>query len=193
MSWGPHGLFVLGILDSAGLPVVGGVDTLLVAMSISRPGLAYVAAISAILGSMAGSLILFGIARKGGEVLLEKHIATGRGKQLHAWFERYGLITVFIPALSPIPLPMKVPVVCAGALEVRWSYFSAVVLAARSIRYFALAYLAQHYGSETFHFLTGHVVEVAAAAVALTIFAIAGLQIVTRRNARRSKSAIMSE
>ncbi len=65
---------MLAILDSAGLPVVGGVDALLIAVSVNQPHLAYIAAIWAILGSLAGSLILFGIARKGGEVLLAKHI-----------------------------------------------------------------------------------------------------------------------
>ena len=193
ISWGPFGLFLLAILDSAGLPVVGGVDALLIATSINSPRLAYLGAVWAILGSLAGSLVLFGIARKGGEVLLKKHVGNRRGKLLHAWFEQYGLVTVFIPALSPVPLPMKVPVLCAGALEVRWSYFSSVVAVARTIRYFALAYLALHYGAATFHFLRTHVVEVVTVAVSLTILALATLQIVARRSARRSRAAIMSE
>lgn len=193
MSWGPHGLFLLAILDSAGLPVVGGVDALLIAIAVNQPHLAYIAAIWAVLGSLAGSLILFGIARKGGEVLLAKHIGTRRGKRLHAWFERYGLVTVFIPALSPLPLPMKVPVFCAGALEVRWSYFSAVVLAARTIRYAALAYLGLHYGQETFHFLASHLIGVAAISIGLAVVAIVVLQIVERDQPPQSKSAIMSK
>jgi len=125
--------------------------------------------------------------------LLQKHIGSGRGKRLHAWFERYGLITVFVPALSPIPLPLKVPVFCAGALEVRWSYFVVVVAAARAIRYFALAYLGLHYGHATFQFLAAHLVEVSAIAVGATVAAIIILQIVTRRQAGRSKSAMMSK
>jgi membrane protein YqaA with SNARE-associated domain len=177
---------LLAVLDSAGLPVVGGVDTLLIALAANQPHLAYIAAIWAILGSLAGSLILFGIARKGGEVLLAKHISTRRGKRLHAWFERYGLATVFIPALSPLPMPMKVPVFCAGALEVRWSYFTAVVLAARVIRYFALAYLGLHYGLEAFRFLASHVIAVAAVAIGLAVLTIAILQIVERQQAAQS-------
>jgi membrane protein YqaA with SNARE-associated domain len=172
---------------------VGGVDALLITMAVKAPRVAYLAALWAILGSVAGSLILFAIARKGGEVLLQKHISSQRGKRLHAWFERYGLITVFIPAISPIPLPMKVPVFCAGALEVRWSYFAVVVAAARAIRYFALAYLGLHYGRATFHFLAAHAVEVGAIAVTASVLAIVALQIVTRRQAARSKSAIMSK
>lgn len=183
LSWGPHGLFLLAILDSTGLPIVGGVDALLVAISTNAPGQAYVAALLAVIGSLAGSLILFVIARKGGEVLLKKHISGRRGARLHIWFQRYGLITVFVPAISPLPLPMKVPVFCAGALEVRVTYFAAVVIAARTIRYFALAYLARHYGRSTFHFLTSHGIVVGAIALALAIAAAVGLRLYQRRQA----------
>lgn len=173
--------------------MIGGVDALLIAMSIARPRLAYLAATWAILGSLAGSLILFGIARKGGEVFLAKQIGTRRGKRLHNWFERYGLVTVFIPAVSFFPLPMKVPVFCAGALEVRWSYFSAVILAARAIRYFALAYVALHYGRATYDFLKHHWVEVSTIALGLTVAAVIALQIASRRPRRRSESAMMNK
>lgn len=110
----------------------------------------------AIVGSLLGSSFLFFLARKGGDVFLHKHIASGPGKRLHGWFQQYGLITVFIPALSPIPLPLKVPVFCAGALQVRIEYFVLVLLLARSIRYFGLAYLAIHFGSSTFAYVKNH-------------------------------------
>ena len=100
-------------------------------------------------------------------MLLAKHITSRTGARLHSWFERYGLITVFIPAVSPFPLPMKVPVFCAGALDVRWAYFVSVVAAARAIRYFALAYLALHYGSRTFAFLASHLAATAGGSVGI--------------------------
>jgi membrane protein YqaA with SNARE-associated domain len=192
LVWGPQGLLVLAVLDSAGVPVVGGVDALLIAIAVNKPSQAYLAAVCAIVGSLAGSLILFSIARKGGEVLLRKQLESRQGKRLHFWFERYGLVSVFIPALSPLPMPMKIPVFCAGALEVRWSYFIAVVLAARIIRYFSLAYLALHYGQQTFQFLRTHAVGVAGFAVMLALLAISVLQIVARRKAGRTKAAIMN-
>jgi membrane protein YqaA with SNARE-associated domain len=193
LSWGPQGLLLLAVLDSAGVPVVGGVDALLIAITVDEPSHAYLAAVCAIIGSLAGSLILFSIARKGGEVLLHKQLESRQGRRLHSWFERFGLVTVFIPALSPLPLPMKIPVFCAGALEVRWSYFIAVVLAARTVRYFALAYLGLHFGHQTFQFLITHGVAVAAVALALAILAIIALQLAQRRSAARSKAAIIDE
>ena len=175
------------------MPVIGGVDALLIAIAVNAPSQAYLAAVCAIVGSLAGSLVLFSIARKGGEVVLRKQLESRQGQRLHSWFERYGLITVFVPALSPLPLPMKLPVFCAGALEVRWSYFIAVVLVARTIRYFALAYLGLHYGQRTFQFLKANAISVAGFAIALAILAIIVLQLVARRNAGRSKAAILSE
>lgn len=178
LSWGPLGLFLLAILDSAGLPVVGGVDFLLVAIAANHPDQAYLAALCAIGGSLLGSSVLFGIARKGGEVLLAKYITSRRGKRMHSWFEHYGLVTVFIPALSPLPLPMKIPVFCAGALEVRWSFFLGVILAARTVRYFALAFLGLRYGQMTFSLLRAHLWAVILVAVALAVMALLVLRLI---------------
>lgn len=189
IGWGPHGLFVLAILDSAGLPVVGGVDLLLITIAMNTPRYAYLAAIYAVAGSVAGSLILFGIARKGGEAFLAKQLASSKGRRLHGWFEQYGLVTVFIPALSPLPMPMKIPVFCAGALEVHWSYFTGVVLAARLIRYFALAYLGMRYGSETFHFLRDHLVEVGIIALILAAVAVLAIRFARSRARRPARIA----
>jgi membrane protein YqaA with SNARE-associated domain len=190
ISWGPYGLLLLATLDSAGIPVVAGVDALLIAIATREPDQAYIAAVCAILGSLAGSLFLFGIARKGGEVLLSKHIARRRGARLHAWFQRYGLVTVFLPALSPLPMPMKVPVFCAGALQVRWSYFISVVLSARIIRYVALAYLGKHYGHQTFQFLLSHLPFVIALAVALAVLSVLILQFIDRHEHPEASSTL---
>jgi membrane protein YqaA with SNARE-associated domain len=135
---------------------VGGVDALLIAISTVSPSQAFSAAACAVVGSLIGSLILFLLARKGGHVMLAKYTESGRGKHLRHWFERYGLLTVFVPALSPIPMPLKIPVFCAAVLEVRTAYFLAVILFARVIRYFALAYLGQRYGQQTLPYLKAH-------------------------------------
>jgi len=180
LTWGPYGLLVLSVLDSVGLPVVGGVDSLLIAVSTNNPRQAYLGAVCAIIGSLIGSLILFTIARKGGEVLLAKHISGRMGARLHLWFQRYGLITVFVPAISPLPLPMKIPVFCAGALDVRITYFIFVVLTARVLRYFALAYLGQRYGHSSAQFLLKHGILIGILALALAVLVAVGLRLYQR-------------
>ena len=187
LNWGPYGLLLLALLDSVGLPVVGGVDSLLVAIATNKPGQAYFSALCAVAGSLAGSIVLFAIARKGGEVLLSKHIARPAGARLHRWFERYGLITVFVPALSPLPMPMKVPVFCAGALQVRLEYFVIVVLSARVIRYFGLAYLGRTYGRQTAHYVVQHGLAIGLGAILVAVLAVVGLRLYQRGEAGLKK------
>jgi membrane protein YqaA with SNARE-associated domain len=175
------------MLDSAGVPVVGGVDALLIYIATNQPVLAYLAALLAIAGSLIGSLILFFLARKGGEVLLAKHVSTGRGARLHLWFQRYGLITVFIPALSPLPLPMKIPVFCAGALQVRIAYFVTVVVSARTIRYLALAYLGRNYGTQAWELVRKHGWQIGLVALAIAAAVSLSLRLFQRHEAALGK------
>lgn len=154
---------------------------MLIAVSTVEPHNAYLGALCAAMGSLVGSYILFAIARKGGHVMLARQTSQGAGLRLRNWFERYGLLTVFIPALSPIPMPMKIPVFCAGALEVRAKSFIAVVALARCIRYFTLAYLGQRYGRDTLRFVLSHWVTVLISVVVLCVFAIVLLRIVNRK------------
>lgn len=167
--------------------MVGGVDALLIAIATRNPTQAYIAAALAVVGSLLGSLLLYFIARAGGEVLLATHISSRRGARLHLWFQRYGLATVFIPAISPLPLPMKVPVFCAGALRVRVAYFVAVVLAARAIRYFALAYFTQRYGHSTFQFLLSHGISITLIALAIAVAVTLALRMYQRHEAALGK------
>jgi len=190
ISWGPWGLLLLATLDSIGVPIVSGVDALLITVAAVDPKQAYLAAACAIVGSLIGSYILFAIAKKGGQVMLEKHTSSGRGLKLRNWFEKYGLLTVFIPALSPVPLPMKIPVFCAGALEVRTRSFLSVVALARVIRYFALAYLGQHYGRYTLSYLEHHWLIVLAIVLGLCALAVILLRVINKQDQTESHVAL---
>jgi membrane protein YqaA with SNARE-associated domain len=164
---GPTGVLLLSILDNAGIPVVGGVDALLVWVAITNPDAAYAAAGMAVAGSMIGSLILFFIARKGGEAYLDRHALSRRGARLKRWFLEYGLLTIFVPALVPIPMPLKIFVLSAGALGIRPLVFTVVLIVARIPRYFALAWLGLNLGSQTVPYLKSHVWELVLSAVIL--------------------------
>lgn len=170
VSWGPAGVFLVAILDSAGVPNPGGMDALLLLVTIVNPARAWLCAGLAIAGSLIGCLILFYIARRGGEKYLDRCTTSRRGAQFRAWFSRYGLITVFIPALLVIPLPLKFFVVCSGALRVRPTSFALVVTAARAPRYFALAYLGSKLGHGSLPWLKQHAWHMVIAAAALFLF-----------------------
>lgn len=183
-SWGPLGLFVLAILDSAGIPLPAAVDALLVASGAVNPAAAYLSAAMAVLGSTIGSAILFYLGRKGGQAYLDRVTQSGRGATFRRWFQTYGLITVFIPALLPIPLPLKVFVVSAGALGVRWPAYLGTILAARIPRYFGLAWLGAQLGEHTMGWLQGHVWNLLAFAAVLT-----AILMLAARQAARSKAS----
>lgn len=170
VTWGPWGILLLALIDSAGIPAVEMVDVLLVATAAADPRAGYWSAVLATLGSAAGCLILFYIGRKGGEAYLDRKTQTGRGRKLRCWFDRYGLLTVFIPALVPAPLPMKIFVLCAGALGMPPWRFLLVVLAARIPRYFGEAYLGAQVGEHSFAYIREHTWELLGVAAGLFVF-----------------------
>ena len=168
-AWGPLGVLGLSFIESLGIPNPGGTDFLLLFVAAVRPKDAMVSALYAVVGSMVGSAIFYEITRRGGDVLLYKYTSLGRGQKFRAWFQRYGLITVFIPALLPIPiLPYKVFALCAGAMAVSRVRFMAVLGLARVIRYFALAYLGALLGEGAGPWLRAHLWYLLALAVILT-------------------------
>ncbi len=169
-AWGLAGVFLLAALDSAGIPLPAGVDALLVTLAAVSPRQAVAAALLATAGSVAGNLALFLAARKGGEAWLERKTASGRARRFREWFLRYGLITVFVPAVVPVvPLPLKVFVISAGALGVRLRSFLFTVLAARVPRYMAMAWLGARLGVETTAWLEAHLPHLVTAAILLFV------------------------
>ena len=171
VSWGPLGVALLALVDSAGIPLPFGVDLLLIALAVAKPASAYLSASLATLGSVLGCLILFYLARKGGERFLYRHAEQGKARILTQWFQRYGLATVFVTALSPAPMPTKLFIICAGASGVRVAPFLLVVLAARSVRYFGLTYLGVLFGEGAGAWVKAHAWYIAAAALVLFVAA----------------------
>jgi membrane protein YqaA with SNARE-associated domain len=149
IAWGPWGLFLFALVDGAGVPTPNGLDFLLLLLTANRPSFAYGFAAITLVGSALGCMFLFFVARKGGEAVLEKYRRRPRFQRFERWFQHYGMLTVFIPALLPIPLPLKFFILCAGVFEVRPLVFLATLLAARLPRYFALAYLGARLGTES--------------------------------------------
>lgn len=184
-SWGPLGALVIAFIDGIGLPNPGGADYLVLFLAWTSPDSAWLSALLATLGTLSGSLGLFWAARKGGEVYLEKKASGPRAMKFREWFHRYGLITVFIPALVPvIPLPMKVFVICAGALGVHPVVFLLVMAAGKIPRFFFFAWLGRSLGEHSTQWLKEHRWHFLAGAVALTLLLYLLVKIADRRRMR---------
>ena len=156
IAWGPAGILLLSILDSSGIPVAGVFDALLILIAVERPSVAWLCAGMAVLGSTAGNTMLYWAARKGGSGFMNKAAPEGRAARFRKWFRRYGIITVFIPALIPIPMPLKLFVISAGVTGTALVEFVGVVLLARVLRYFGEAWLGVALGRESTGFLKTH-------------------------------------
>ena len=165
---GPWGLLLLAVLDSGGIPLPNGLDAYLVFLAVKEPANAYSYAGIAMAGSVIGNVVLFLVARRGGRRFMER-TEPGRGERFRRWFNRFGLVTVFVPALMPIPMPLKFFVICAGALRTGFVPFLIVILLARFPRYFGEAWLGIKLGQGSTAFLKQHVWQFVIAAVALFV------------------------
>jgi len=184
IAFGPLGVFVIGLLDSLGVPLVGGVDILLILVAVKTPQAAYLAATLATVGSILGNLILFQMARFGVRRFAGAEVPEGKRQKFRLWFQRYGLLTVFIPAVTPfVPLPLKVFVISAGAMHTPVGRFLAVVLVARVLRYFGEAYLGIRLGKDAHGFLTQNAWNIAGIAVALALVLVGLIRWYDRRRA----------
>jgi membrane protein YqaA with SNARE-associated domain len=165
---GGLGLFLIAFLDSSILtfPVIN--DLLLIDLSIQYPARMPYYAGMATLGSVSGCVLLYYIARKGGEAMFHHH-AGHRAKKIHAWIKRNGFISIVGTALLPPPTPFKVFVVAAGALEMPVRTFVLGLLVARGIRFFGEGILAVKYGPQAADFLLAYKFEVAAGALGVVL------------------------
>jgi membrane protein YqaA with SNARE-associated domain len=170
LALGPAGVFLFAIIDGAGVPTPGGMDALLIFLCAQKPGMWPAMAGLATCGSIIGCMILFTVAQRGGEAYVAKHTASGRGARFREWFQHYGLLTVFIPALVPIPMPLKIFVLCSGGLGISRANFIRVLLAARIPRYFALAWLGAQLGAGSWRWILAHTPHLLAFAVILFVF-----------------------
>lgn len=152
---GAPGLLLISFLDSSFLtfPVIN--DLLLIELSIQHPARMPLYAAMAALGSLLGCVVLFLLARKGGEAFFRKK-AGEHAQAIRYWVERNGFGGVLVAALLPPPTPFKFFVLAAGVFEVSLASFASAIALARAIRYFGIGYLAVRYGADAMPYLAAH-------------------------------------
>jgi len=165
---GSMSLFVLSFLDAIVLPFPSLNDLLLIDLCIQSPARMPYYALLATIGSVAGSVLLYFIARKGEEAAFHKK-AGAQAPKIRNWMERNGFVTLVIAALLPPPTPFKLFVLAAGALGMPFRGFLAAMSVARAIRFLAEGYLATRYGPQATRFLQGHALGFAISTVAFVL------------------------
>jgi membrane protein YqaA with SNARE-associated domain len=169
LALGAPGLFLVALLDSSFLSLPQVNDILLIWMVAQKPSMWWVYAGMSTLGSVAGCLVMYLLARKGGERLLRKWMSAERIETAHRTFSRYGLMAVLVPSILPPPAPFKIFVLLAGVVQIPiWQFIAAIGLG-RGFRYFGEALLARWYGQQAMTFLDENLRPVSLALAAVLV------------------------
>ena len=173
-------LFLISFLDSSVLtfPIIN--DLLLIELSMQRPARMPLYAFMAALGSVLGCVLLYFIARKGGEALFHRKA----GKHAHAirhWVEQNGFVGMLVAALLPPPTPFKFFVLAAGVFEVPLFSYTLAITIARLFRYFGIGYLAIRYGADAMPYLMSHKLPVTVFVISLVIVSYVLSRVVLKR------------
>jgi membrane protein YqaA with SNARE-associated domain len=163
---GAPGLFLISFLDSSVLsfPIIN--DLLLIQLSMQRPERMPLYALMAATGSVLGCVVLYFLARMGGEAYFHRK-AGARAFAIRHWVERNGFGGMLIAALLPPPTPFKIFVFAAGAFEAPIVGFTTAITIARLFRYFGVGFLAVRYGNDAMPYLKAHWLFVTVLAIAL--------------------------
>lgn len=159
LALGGPGLFLIGFLDSSFLSFPEVIDLLVIVMVTQHKERLLYYSLMATLGSVAGCLALYYVARRGGEAFMRRrfkahHVETGLNL-----FQKYGLLVVIVPALLPPPAPFKIFILLAGVAAIPVWQFTTAIFIARFVRYGGEGLLAVFYGEQAAAFLKAHATQ----------------------------------
>lgn len=133
-SFGSFGLFFLAFIESIFFPIP--TDVLLIILTIQNPSFWFGYAFIATIGSVLGAAVAYTIGYFGGRAILERYFHKYIAR-VHAFFQKYETLAVFIAGFTPIPY--KVFALAAGVFYVDFKKFILVSLLARGLRFFLVA------------------------------------------------------
>ena len=185
--WGVAGF---AAVDAAflGMPL----DAIVAGYSYANPKRFLLYAVMAAFGSALGSIVIYWIGYKGGEVLLVKRIGEKRFYKIKASFERHEFWAVMFPSMLPPPTPFKLFVLSAGVAEMNFGHFLAAIFFGRLIRFSLVSLIVIRYGPQILGLAGGivhHHLRFLIAAIAVTaLIAWWGLRLQKKRATRRPES-----
>lgn len=138
LHYGWIGLFVVSVAEASFLPVAP--DLLLVPIASANHQLAFLYALLALGGSLAGALFGHFLGAKAGFPILRKFMSEDRLHQVKTMFDRYGIWAVIAAGL--IPLPFKLFTISAGAFQMSRRTLLVGALIGRGIRFGVVAWLS---------------------------------------------------
>jgi membrane protein YqaA with SNARE-associated domain len=187
-------MIVIGALDSSLLSLPEINDYLVVARCYSDPKSVFYFPLFAATGSVLGCLLLYTIMRRGGQAVMRRRFSAENIAKVERAYARFGFLALAVPALLPPPMPFKIFVATAGALEYpRWR-FVLTVMVARSVRYFVEGALAVFYGEQVLEFMRANGLYILSGVGALLVVGVGGYVLVKHvRTPRQTAVEIVEE
>ncbi len=146
-------MILIGALDSSLLSLPEINDYLVVGRCFKYHSAVFYFPLFAAVGSVIGCLLLYSIMRRGGQALLRRRFRAEHILRAEQAYARFGVLALAVPAVLPPPLPFKIFVATAGALEYpRWKFLVTVFIA-RALRYYVEGILAVFYGRRVLLFI----------------------------------------
>ena len=147
IAFGSLGLFGLAFLDSALIPLPLGPDAAMMLLTASHPELMPLYALAAMLGSVAGCLMLYYISRRAGGRALAR-FSPAKQERVKGLLDRYDVLALFVAALLPPPFPFKLFVISSGVFRLNVLRFALALAVGRASRFFLEGALVKHYGGQ---------------------------------------------
>src|SRR5207247_4253398 len=145
-------MILIGALDSSLLSLPEINDYLVIARCYTHPRAVFFFPLFASTGSVLGCLLLYTILQRGGLAVLHRRFKLEHVQRVEGVYARFGIFALAIPALLPPPMPFKIFVATAGALQFPRRKFLLTILIARSVRYYTEGTLAVFYGERVLRF-----------------------------------------
>jgi membrane protein YqaA with SNARE-associated domain len=186
LNLGGPGLFVVAFCDSSFLSLPEINDLLIILMVTRQKDRMLFYVTMATLGSIAGCLVLYGVARTGGEAVLRRRFDPERLERAMRLSQRYGMVAILIPSLLPPPAPFKIFVLLAGVARVPLPRFALAIGIGRGLRYFTEGMLAVRYGDAAIGYVRDNAATVAWTVALAAAAGTAGYLLWKRRSARGS-------
>lgn len=175
---GAWGVFGIAFVDAAflGIPM----DPVVAGYVYADRSHFWMYILMAAAGSALGSLPLYLIGYKGGELVLAKRIGKQRMQKMRDRFEKQEFFALMIPSMLPPPTPFKAFVLSAGVFEMHATAFLGAIFLGRVLRFGILSALVLTFGPHVVSLAGKLVREHLPTTIAVVVVAILAIYLVYR-------------
>src|SRR5262245_39655284 len=133
IGFGAMGILAVALMDAAFIPLPGGPDVIVMALSHHNHAMMPVYVLAAVVGSTVGSLFLYFLARKGGQAALRKFSPEKR-ERVEDMINRYDIWALLLAAVLPPPFPCNQFVRSGGGCRIQLGRSFMPLVIGRAIR-----------------------------------------------------------